>query len=163
MIYLVVILSFILDSVVSNFISLNSLFMPLLTLMSLIIIYPYFNGNVRKFLIVCFVTGIFYDLIYTDTIVIHGFLFLITGYIITKLNLIFSNNYLNVMIMGIICIIFYRAVSYLLLLITANISFDIVLLLKSIYHSLILNLIYVSLVYIITDKISLVFKIRKLN
>ena len=163
MIPVVIILSFILDSIVSNLISLNSLFMPLLTLMSLIIIYPYFNGNIKKFLITCFITGIFYDLIYTDTIIIHGFLFVIVGFIISKLNLIFSNNYLNVMIMAIICIIVYRVIAYGLLLITANTSFSIMLLLKSIYHSLILNLIYVSLVYIITDRISFIFKIKKSN
>ena len=159
--YIVIIVSFILDSIISNFTSLNSLFMPLCTLMSLIIVYPYFNGNIKKFLISCFVTGVFYDLIYTDTIIIHGFLFLIIGYIIVKLNLIMSNNYLNVAIMGIICIVFYRFVLYGLLLITANISFSWVLLLKSIYHSLILNVIYIVLVYLITDKISFKFRIRK--
>lgn len=163
MIPVIIILSFILESVISSLVSLNSLFLPLLTLMSFIIVYPYFNGNIRKFLIVCFITGIFYDLIYTDTIIIHGFLFLIIGYLIAKLNLIFSNNYINVVIMGTICIIIYRIISYGLLLITANISFDIMLLLKSIYHSLILNLLYVCLLYIITDQISVKFKIRKLN
>ena len=105
----------------------------------------------------------FYDLIYTDTIIIHGFLFLIIGYLIIKLNLLFPNNSLNVMIKGLICIILYRIISYFLLLITANTSFDILLLLKSIYHSLILNLIYVSLVYIIVDSLSIKLKIKKIN
>ena len=159
--YIVIVVSFILDSIISNFISLNSLFMPLCTLMALIIAYPYFNGNIKNYFITCFVTGVFYDLIYTDTIVIHGFLFLMIGYLITKLNLIMSNNYLNVVIMAIICIIFYRFVSYGLLLITANVDFSWLLILKSIYHSLILNIIYVFLVFIITDKISFKFRIKK--
>ncbi len=163
MIPTIIILSFILESVVSNFISFNSLFMPLLTLMSFIIVYPYFNKNNKKFLAACFITGMFYDLIYTDTIIIHGFLFLIIGYLIIKLNLLFPNNSLNVMIKGLICIILYRIISYFLLLITANTPFDILLLLKSIYHSLILNLIYVSLVYIIVDSLSIKLKIKKIN
>ena len=50
--YIVIIVSFILDSIISNSISLNSLFMPLCTLMSLIIAYPYFRGDVKKFLII---------------------------------------------------------------------------------------------------------------
>ena len=159
--YIVIIVSFILDSIISNSISLSSLFMPLCTLMSLIIAYPYFRGDIRKFLITCFVTGVFYDLIYTDTIIIHGFLFLMVGYIITKLNLVMSNNYLNVAIMAIICIVFYRFILYGLLLITANVSFSWLLLLKSIYHSLLLNIIYIVLIYIITDKISFKYRIRK--
>jgi len=161
MIVAVIIISFILDSIVSNFISLNSLFMPLFTLMSLIIVYPYFNGKIKYYLVTCFITGLCYDLIYTDTIVIHGFLFLLTGFIITRLNLIFSNNYLNVIIMAIITIIFYRVVSYGLLLITNNIPFSFVILLKSIYHSLILNIIFIFLAFMITDRISFKFKIKK--
>ncbi len=163
MVLIVIISSFILDSIMSNFISLNSYFTPLFTLMSLIIVYPYFKGNQLRFLGVCFLTGVFYDLIYTDTIVIHGFLFLMIGFVITKLNLILANNYLNVMIMAVICIIFYRFVAYGLLLITANVSFNWLAVLKSIYHSLIANVIFVALVYVITDKISLKFKIHKSN
>ena len=157
----VIIISFILDSVISNFISLNSLFMPLFTLMSLIIVYPYFKGNIKNYFTVCFITGLFYDLVYTDTIVIHAFLFLLIGFIITRLNLVFSNNYLNVIIMAIITIIFYRFVSYILLLITNNISFSFMILLKSIYHSLILNIIFVFFTFMITDRISFKFKIKK--
>ncbi len=163
MVLVVIIVSFILDSVMSNFISLNSFFTPLFTLMSLIIVYPYFKGNQARFFGTCFLTGVFYDLIYSDTIVIHGFLFLMIGFIITRINLVLANNYLNVMIMAIICIIFYRFVAYGLLLITANVSFHWVAVLKSIYHSLIANVIYVALAYIVTDKISLKFKIHKSN
>ena len=160
---IVLIVSFILDSIISNFISLGSLFTPLFTLMALIIIYPYYNGDKFKYFLACFVTGIFYDLIYTDTIVIHGFLFVIIGFIITKLNLILANNYINVGIMAIVCIIFYRIIAYSLLLITANISFEWFELFKSIYRSLLANVIYVALLYTITDKISRKLKIHKLN
>ena len=104
----VLIISFILDSIVSNFISLDSLFFPLFTLMALIIIYPYFNNNRQKYFGVCLVTGICYDLIYSNTIIIHGMLFLLIGFIITRLNLIISNNSINVGIMAIVCIVIYR-------------------------------------------------------
>lgn len=159
----VLIISFILDSIVSNFISLGSLFFPLFTLMALIIIYPYFNNNRHKYFGVCLATGICYDLIYTNTIIIHGMLFLLIGFIITRLNLIISNNYINVGIMAIICIVIYRFLAYGLLLITASTSFEWLSLLKSIYSSLILNIFYVVVVYIITDKISRKLKIHRTN
>ncbi len=159
----VLIISFILDSIVSNFISLDSLFFPLFTLMALIIIYPYFNNNRQKYFGVCLVTGICYDLIYSNTIIIHGMLFLLIGFIITRLNLIISNNSINVGIMAIVCIVIYRFLAYGLLLITASTSFEWFSLLKSIYSSLILNIFYVILIYIITDKISRKFKIHRTN
>ncbi len=165
MIPIVLIVSFLLDSIVSNFISINSLLNPLFTIMALIIVFPYFISHKSKknYLITCFVTGICYDLIYTDTLVLHGFLFLLIGYIIGKLNLVLSNNYVNVAIMGLIVIIVYRLVMYAFLLVTANISFDIFTVIKSIYSSLILNMLYVSLVFLITNKISDKLKIRRAN
>jgi len=163
MVTIILIISFVFDSIISNFISLNSIFIPLLTLMALIVIYPYFNINKSKYLLACFVTGICYDLIYTNTIIIHGFLFLVLGFVVIKLNLILSNNYVNVAIMALIVITIYRIVSYGLLLITANVSFDFLILFKSIYSSLILNIIYVSLTFIITDRIANKLKIRRSN
>ena len=159
---IIIIISFFLDSIISNLIGLNSIFMPLCTLMSLIIIYPYYKFK-NDFLITSFITGVCYDLIYTNTIVVHGFLFLIMAFIIIELNIVLSNNYINVAIMGIVLIIVYRSLTYGFLLITGNISFDILALFKSIYSSVIINVIYVSLAYIITDMISIKLKIRKAN
>ena len=161
MIPITIIISFILDSIVSNFISLNTLFAPLFTLISLIIVYPYFNNNHKQFLITAFITGMAYDLIYTNTIIIHGLLFLAIAFLIIKLNTIFSNNYLNVVIMTIISIIIYRLISYGLLLITNNISFNWMVLLKSLYQSLIMNIIYILLAFMITDRISFALRIKK--
>ncbi len=163
MVVAVLIISFILDSLISNFIPLNSILMPLFTIMSLIIIYPYFNNNKSKYLLACFTTGMLYDLIYTNTIIIHAFLFLVIGFIIIRLNLVLSNNWLNVAIMAIIIIIIYRIIAYGLLLITANITFNFFTLFKSIYSSLLLNFIYVVLAFIITDKVATKLKIRRSN
>ncbi|MBQ9011487.1 MAG: rod shape-determining protein MreD [Bacilli bacterium] len=163
MVWFAIVISFILDSIVSNFISLNSLFTPLFTLMSLILVYPYFKGMIEKYYITSFVTGICYDLIYTDTIIIHGFLFLFIAFIITRLNILLSNNFVNVIIMAFVCIITYRFITYGLLLITDNVSFHVSILFKSIYRSLILNLAYVSLGCIILERLAKKFKIRKIN
>lgn len=163
MVILVLIISFILDSIISNLVSINGLFLPLFTVMSLIIIYPYFNNKKNKFYLSCFIIGVCYDLIYTNTIVIHGFLFLLLGFIITRMNLVLANNYINVIIMGLILIIIYRTLTYGLIIITANASFDFFNLFRSVYSSLIANVIFVSLAYIITDKISYKFKIHKAN
>lgn len=163
MVAAIIIISFVLDSIISNVISMQSFLMPLCTLMALIVIYPYFNHNIKNYLITCFITGLFYDLIYTDTIIVHAILFLTIGFIITKINYILSYNYINVIIMAIICIIFYRFVSYGLLLITANVSFNTLSFIKSITHSLLLNIIYIVVIYLITDKISYKLRIRKIN
>ena len=163
MIIAISIISFVLEGFVSNFISLNSLFMPLFTLMSLIIIFPYFNENIKPYLITSFIIGVFYDVIYTNTVVIHGLLFLLIAFVIIKLNVIFSNNWVNVMIMALICIIVYRITSFGILVITNTIPLNGLILLKSIYQSILLNLVFVTLAFIITDEISFKLKIKKSN
>lgn len=163
MIPTIIIISFILDGITSNIISLNSLFAPLFTLMSLLLIYPYFNNDKEKYYIACFVTGLAYDLIYTDTIIINAILFTLLGFIITRLNLILSNNSVNVTVMALVIIVIYRLIMYILLLMTGNIVFEPLNLLKGIYSSLISNFIFAVLGYIITDKISQKFKLKKAN
>lgn len=158
---IIIIVSFALDSIISNIINIHGLFAPLLTLMSLIIIYPYYNGNKSSYYKAAFITGLFYDLIYTDTMIVHAIIFTLMAFIITKLNVILAGNWLNDTIIAVICIIIYRLVMYGLLLINGNIELNTSYILESIYSSLILNIIYIIIVFNITDKISTKLKIRK--
>lgn len=163
MIIVICILSFVLDSLISNFIPINSIFCTLFSLMSLILIYPYFNGNHEKYYITSFVMGLACDLIYTDTIIVNAVLFLLIAIVITRLNYILSNNYINVIIMALICIVIFRTITYCLLLMTGNVNWNMSNLLKSINRSIISNSLYVSIGYIITDTISYKLKIKKSN
>ena len=155
--------SFILEGVFSNYISASSFFSPLFVLMSIIIIYPFFINDKKNYYKYCFITGVLYDVIYMDTIIVHGFLFLIICYLLTKINLILANNHINIMIIAVIIIIIYRVILYSLLILTGNINFDIFNLLKSIYLSLISNVLYVLILNIITDRLSTKLKLYKGN
>lgn len=160
---IIIIISFILESILSNFLPINSIFYTLLTLLSLILIYPYCNGKSNLYLKYCFFTGLAYDLIYTDTLILNAFIFTFIGFIITRLNLLLSNNCVNDSIMALIVIVIYRIVCYGILLVTANTTLNLMFLLKSIYSSILINIIYVVLGFIICDKISKKFKIRRTN
>lgn len=159
----IIIISFILENILSNFLPINSLFSTLLTLLSLILIYPYCNGKNGLYLKYCFFTGLAYDLIYTDTLILNAFIFTFIGFIITKLNLFFSNNCVNDSLMAIIVIIIYRVLCYGILIITANMKLNALGLLKSIYSSIIINIIYIVIGFTICDKIAKRLKIRRTN
>ena len=93
--------------------------------------------------------------------IVHAIIFTLMAFIITKLNVILAGNWLNDTIIAVICIIIYRLVMYGLLLINGNIELNTSYILESIYSSLILNIIYIIIVFNITDKISTKLKIRK--
>jgi len=66
---LLIFLSFLLEGFFTNLVSLNSIFIPLFTLTSLIMLYPFFdiNNNSHKYIIVAIVFGLLYDIVYTNS------------------------------------------------------------------------------------------------
>ena len=142
-----IIISFVLDNFISNFINHNSLFYPLFTLLSLIIIYPKFTKKLNKYYLISFLLGLTYDIAVTDTLFLNAFIFLLLSYIINYIFKTIPYNYFSVLIISIVSIIYYRLITYLVLLLLNYLNFNIVVLLKSIYNSLILNIIYITILY----------------
>ncbi len=148
---IIIIISFLLEGVVSNFVPINGFFAPLFTLVALIIIYPLFDEEVEYYKYT-FLTGLAYDLFYTDTILFHAIIFCFMAFIITRLNLVLSDNYLNILIIMGICILIYRVVTYGFLVLVSSMVFDMAALIMSILKSLIINLIYSVLLFFIVKK-----------
>lgn len=163
MIKIVMIISLLLEGFISNHLDANSLLLPLFTVMSLIIIYPYFNNKDLDFLKYAIILGIFYDLIYINAFPLSLLTFLIIGIIIKIINFWISNNKFNVILISTIVIIMYRITTYIFLVVLDYTSFNLNLLLESIYSSLITNYIYVLIAFTITDKISKKYRIKKIN
>lgn len=156
----ILIISFILDGIFSNVLSINSLFYPLFTLISLIVIYPYYNSN-QTFYKHAFCIGLAYDLIYTDTMIFYAFLFVLLSLIISKLSVLLTDNYVSLLIISLLSIVIFRTLTYISIIITGNMPFSFAILLKGIYSSLIANLLYVIVLNMITDVLSKKLKIRK--
>ncbi len=148
---IIVIISFLLEGIVSNFVPINGFLAPLFTLVALIIIYPLFD-EVSEYYKYAFVTGLAYDLFYTDTILFHAIIFCFMAFIITCLNLVLSDNYLNILVIMGICILIYRVITYSLLVLVSSMAFDFIALILSVLKSLIINLIYSALLFFVVKK-----------
>lgn len=149
MIYLILVISFLFDNLISFFLNINLLFNPLLSLVSLIIIFRYYHRkDENKYLITSFVLGLVYDIVCTDTIFLNAGIYLLLSLFIIKFYKIFSYNLLNSAILLIIVIIIYRSIIFLVLSNFNFISFNLYHLLQSIYSSLILNLLYLSFFFL---------------
>lgn len=161
---IVTIISFFLESLVSNFVSIHSnLFLPLFTIVALVIIYPYFKKDRSNYYKVAAILGLFYDIVFTDTLILNLFLFLMTAYFITKMNYMLSNNYFNVALMTVLAIAFYRSISFFVLVIIGYLPFSWFALGRGIMTSLVLNVIYAVILYGITDFISHKYHITKID
>ena len=156
---IIVIISFLLEGIVSNFVPINGFLTPLFTLVALIIIYPLFD-EVSEYYKYAFVTGLAYDLFYTDTILFHAIIFCFMAFIITRLNLVLSDNYLNILVIMGICILIYRVVTYSLLVLVSTMAFDFMALIISVLKSLIINLIYSALLFFVVKKCQRKYKYK---
>mgnify|MGYP002624595016 CR=1 FL=1 len=156
----IVIFSFYLEGILSK-VTNTTFLIPLTTLMSLIIIYPFCNKMKKEYYLICFIIGLIYDIAYTNTLFLNACLFLLIGYLINLINIIITNNIFNVMIIGLIIIIIYRILNYFILVFIDYLEYDITLLIKSILSSILLNLLYVGILYKIIDKISKKYRIYK--
>ena len=103
-------------------------------------------------MIISFIFGLIYDITYTGTVLLNAFIFLVASIIIIKLYKTFQMNPFNIIIISISLIIIYRSITYLFLLSISNQSFNIMVLLESIYSSLILNATYVFIIYFILTR-----------
>lgn len=161
MITVVIILSFLFDGIFSNLITNNSLLVPFFSLVCLLILYPYFNSNNGRFVIISGIVGLFYDIIYADSIFVNTFIFIIISIFIIRMSEYANYNLLNLCVLTIISICLYRVLSYLLLCIVGYLNFNEIILMKGICNSLIINIIYCIILYFITDYIGRKFKLRK--
>lgn len=150
---IIFIISLFLDGILTNFlpymVSDLSFFTPLLTVISLVIIYPLLKKDNKRYLIFSFVAGVIYDLFYTNLLFFNGFIFILLGLLIIKLYEIFGPGYIKILFHVLIIIIIYEVLVSLLIIIFNLVPMSIDKLLYKISHSIILNLIYVEIVYFI--------------
>ena len=163
MIYIVIIFSFLFESTFTNIMDSYSFLTPLFLLTSLSLLYPYFKNNRFNFVIVCIICGLVYDISFTDSTFINTISFgICSGLIILSYNYvnynIFSSNVINI-----INIIIYRIISYLFLCIISYVNFNESILLEGIYNSLLVNIVYGIIIYLILDLLSKIFNIKRVE
>ena len=94
---IIFIVSFFLDGILSNFLPYMvgdlSLFTPMLTIVSFVVVYPFFIKKTKWYFVSCFFIGIFYDFMYTNLLFYNAILFLGIGCITLLLERFVRRNY----------------------------------------------------------------------
>ena len=107
MIVLISMISFFLDGILSRYILPNSLFLPLFTIVSLVIIYPYFNNDNFRYFKFIAIIGLLYDIAYFNTLFYNFFIFIALGFVIGLINYLLSNNIYTNILMTVVIITIY--------------------------------------------------------
>lgn len=162
---IIITLSLILDGILSNIFPYTvnnlSLFTPLLTLISIYLIYPFYKKKENKYILTIFLTGIIYDLLYTNLIFYNAITFTIIGIISKYIYKHYEINYLNIIIQIILIVTIYESLNALIIILFNLVPMSISRLFYKITHSLLLNIIYSELLLLIIN--ILPSKYKKVN
>ena len=164
---IILIVSILLDGVLTNFLPylVNdlSIFTPLLTVVSIFIIYPLNRKKETKFFILIFIVGIIYDLLYTNLLFLNGLLFVLIALLSKVIYKNFEISYLKIIIYTILIIIVYESVYAGILFIYRVVPITFYKLIYKISHTLILNVIYTEILYLIINKLPKKYKRISIN
>lgn len=150
---IILVVSFLLDGILSNFLPYMvgdlSLFTPMFTIVSLVIIYPFFTKKLKYYFITCFLVGLVYDFMYTNLLFYNTVLFLAVGLILMFLYRYIRPSWLSLILFIVVVIAGYECMNAIVILAFQLVPMTFYRLLYKISHSLLLNLCYGEILYFI--------------
>lgn len=148
---LIIIFSLFLDFLLSNInYSLLSYFYPMLTITTIVYLSNlYTNPNRSNYYLLVFLTSIIYDSVFVGNLLITVSSFMIVAILNMFLKRHLRSNLFNNILMLILSIILYEAFILLLLFVVGYKSFEFSMLLYKITHSLLLNTIYIVIMFLV--------------
>lgn len=149
--YIIVILSFFLDGLLSIYQGPSWLgiisFKPMFTIVSLVLIYPLYKKSDQKYYLLCMILGLAYDVIYTNTLMLNMFLFSLLGFIISKMNCFFVITFTNTIIVNLLILTIYHLLTYLILCSIGYLPFNIYILSSNFIGIILFNTVFLLLAY----------------
>ena len=119
-------------------------FIPLFSLSALIISIYLLKDNKNSYILI-FIFGIIYDLVNTDFIFLHAFIFISLNYIV-RIFLNKNNNFIKALIIYVLSCFIYSLVIILFTFLYNNYNYSMIL--YKLKNSIILNVIYFTVLYI---------------
>lgn len=151
-----VIISFLLDGLMSKLLPFNlvdpSYFKTIYSIISLVIIYNYFD-NKQKYLTILIILGIFFDIVYTNTFILNVVVFITIFLILSCVDYVLPTNIITINIKSISCVFLYHILTYIILLLANYNNYSIKLLGLILLRSLIMTIIYTTISYLIMNKL----------
>lgn len=144
-------ISFVLEGIFSVLIDKNSLFVPLFSVASLVLVYPYVP-NKKKFVLYGTITGLLYDLVYTQTLFLNTIVFTILALIILLYFKYFSFSLIKLYVLNLMVPCIFRILIFIIQVLAGNVNFEFNVLIISIYTSLISNTIYLFIMSFILKR-----------
>ena len=161
MIYIVLLSSFLLDDILLCTVSPHTVLQPLCTLLSLVIIYPYFRQSKKFYYSIAFLLGALYDISYTNTLFLHALLFLGVSYLVHTIFHYIAIDFMNTYVVGMTIIWLYRTVLAVFFVLLGMSMWQWSIYFQSIVSSILWNSLYLAVFYFWVTKLRQYKKMHK--
>jgi len=131
-------------------------------LVMLIVLMPYFE-NQKKFLKLLIIFGLLMDIVYTNTFILNTIIFLIIYFICKFINYYLPHNFLIMNFLNVISVVLYHCFTFISLFIIRYDSYSIMSLITIISHSILMTVIYGSIMYFIVSFLFNFFDIKTIK
>jgi cell shape-determining protein MreD len=159
-------ISFIFEGIISNYLNYTitnpTILKTMYTLITLVILSKYFD-NKKKYFLIVFIFGLLYDITYTNTFIFNVILFLSITFITTLIKNIFSDTVISENIINLLAVVLYHLFSFAILQIIGYNIYDFKLLLLIITHSIIMTLIYSTIIYYLSNYLFIKFDVKQIR
>ena len=142
--FITIFLDFLFSTFISCVFQNINIFFPVVLVSSLPVIYILLK-NEKLFFILIIITGIIYDILFSDVVLINSYFFILYGLFINNYYKKHNPKVLNILIISILGIVFYDSFIFFILILIKYSSFEINDLYYKIIRSILINTIYVLL------------------
>lgn len=139
-----------------------SWFSTIYILINLVILIPYFESN-KKYLKLLIIFGLLMDIVYTNTFILNTIIFILIYFISKFINYLLPQNIFTINLLNIISIIIYHTLSFIILSIIKYDTYSISCLFTIISKSMIMTIIYGSILHIIISSLFKQFNIKEIK
>ena len=164
---IILIISILLDGLLTNYLPflVNDLsyFTPLLTVVSIFILYPLNRKKEKNYFITIFITGIIYDLLYTNLLFLNGLIFVLIVLISKYIYKNFQLTWFKLIFYIIVIVTIYETSYAGILFIFRVVPVTLPKLYYKITHTLLLNIIYTEIIYLLIKLIPKKYKRISIN
>lgn len=148
--FICLIVSFLLDGLCSNIFFLDpvnaSLFSTIYVLIAFVVLCPYFYEK-KKFFLLAVIFGLLFDIVYTNTFILHVIVFLLLGFCIQFFHSFLANSLFNNILISIGTIFLYYLLTFFFLWISNYNGGMMLSLGKILYSSILMTIIYSTILY----------------
>lgn len=148
-------ISFLLQGILSNFLAYMleniSIFSTIYVLITLLLLYPYFENNKNKFFILVVIFGGLVDLVYCNTFLINICIFYVVYKFSNLFHFFLPYNLVTINVSNLLGVFIYHILSFILLSLFRFGDYSFMMLAKVLGSSIIMTIIYTTVSYLVIN------------